>query len=217
MLLSIEVKLAEKTSNFENLREMLVTGRFEAGQRLRSDKLAEEFKVSASSIREILFRLSTHGLVDFIEQRGFRMPSDSLRLRQELIHMRILLEAEGVCLSIQNGGVAWEARLTAAHHELSHIETRIKDMADEALLTLWARAEFKFHRTLIEASSSETLMTTHENVYYRLRQQLISSDREFEFVEENVAQHQKILDLVLSRDTENVRLAIRDHLLQSIK
>ena len=48
----------------------------------------------------------------------------------ELTHMRVLLEGEGTVLSIRKGGVPWEARLTAAHHQLSHIEKRIHAQDD---------------------------------------------------------------------------------------
>ena len=200
---------------YEKLRDRLVSGEFEAGQRLRSDELKTDYDVSAGTVRELLFRLSSVGLVDFLEQRGFRVPELSKAVQHDLTQTRIMLECEGVCLSIRNGGVAWEARLTAAHHELKHIETHIIQQSFNGsveLLSLWRNAEMKFHKTLIEECQSELLKEFHENVYHRFRQQLITTDIQFDHVPKNVEQHQKILEAVLTRDEVLVRKLIYKHL-----
>lgn len=200
---------------YEKIRDRLTSGEFEPGQRLRSDELRKDYHVSAGTIREFLFRLSTVGLVDFLEQRGFRMPEPSMTLQHDLTQTRIMLECEGVCLSIQHGGVAWEARLIAAHHELKHIETHINDHHFEGsveLLSLWRKAEMKFHTTLLEESKSELLKEFHENVYHRFRQQLITFDKQFSHIPMNVEQHQSILEAVLQRDQDLVRKLIYTHL-----
>lgn len=212
----------ESTSNtYDSLRDRLISSEFEPGQRLRSDVLRDDYGVSASNIRELLFRLSTVGLVEFLEQRGFRMPIQSAEVLDDLARTRILLECEGACLSIRYGSVAWEARLIAAHHELKHIETHIGSMQNiikrsdtgfDELYGLWAKAELNFHRTLIERSQSNILKEYHLQVYYRFRQQLISTDRDFVYIPTNVDQHQGILEAVLERDEVMVKRCIHDHL-----
>ena len=200
---------------YEKLRDRLVGGEFEAGQRLRSDEIKKDYNVSSGTVRELLFRLSSTGLVDFLEQRGFRVPELSQEVQHDLTQTRIMLECEGACLSIRNGGVAWEARLTAAHHELKHIETHINQQSFDGsveLLSLWRAAELKFHKTLIEECKSELLKEFHENVYHRFRQQLITIDRQFDHVPKNVEQHQNILDAVLKRDENLIRKLIYSHL-----
>ena len=202
---------------YEHLRDRLVSGEFDPGQRLKSERLRLDYDVSASTIRELLFRLSTVGLVDFLEQRGFRVPQQSASLRYDLTRTRIMLECEGACLSIRHGGLGWEARLTAAHHELKHIETRVRTSeVTPELLALWTGAELKFHRTLIEECRSELLKEFHLQVYQRFRQQLITCDIEFTFVPENIDQHQGILEVILQRDDELVRQRIQTHLARNM-
>ncbi len=203
---------------YEALRNRLIGGEFEAGQRLKSETLRHDYDVSASTIRETLFRLSTVGLVDSLEQRGFRMPEQSTELRTDLTRTRIMLESEGACLSVRHGDVAWEARLTAAHHELKHIESRLRaDDESQTLLKLWADAELKFHRTLIDECRSNLLKEFHLQVFYRFRQQFVTTDREFGFVPENVEQHQSILNAVLSRDEALIRARILEHLSRNLQ
>lgn len=205
------------SSLFDQMHGRVVTGEFAPGQRLRAERLRADYGVSASTMRETLFRLSTLGLVEFQEQRGFRLPEQSDALQHDLTQFRILLECQGACLSIRLGGIEWEARLSAAHHKLSHIETSVRrGTPSPDLLTVWTRAELEFHQTLIDACESDILKHSHSVTYHRFRQQLITTDREFEYVPENIQQHQGILDAALGKDEDLTCARIRDHLSRNL-
>lgn len=205
--------MAQDTHIYQTLKKRLISNGFQHGSKLRAEVLREEFTCSASTVREVLFRLSTVGLVHFQEQRGFRVPDRSAQKLIELTHLRVLLEGEGTVLSIRNGGVAWEARLTAAHHQLSHIETRIHAQDDPTgLIDIWFNAENEFHETLISACGSETLKQTHSRIYAQFRQQLMVADRRFNFISENIQHHAEILSAALSGDEAMTRQKIHDHL-----
>jgi DNA-binding GntR family transcriptional regulator len=196
-----------------HLQHRLVSNHFGYGEKLRAERLKSDYGCSASTVREALFRLSTEGLVDFQEQRGFRVPVKSAKLLAELTHVRILLEAEGTVLSIRHGGVAWEARLSAAHHQLSHIEKRIHAARDPSpLVDIWFNAELEFHQTLISACGSDTLKEMHVQVYRRFRQQLMVADRNFDFISMNIQHHHAIMVAALDGDEKLTRQKIHDHL-----
>lgn len=205
--------MPQETDIYQSLKSKLISSGFEHGAKLRAEVLREEYGCSASTVREVLFRLSTVGLVSFQEQRGFRVPDRSPEKLIELTHVRILLEAEGTVMSIRRGGVAWEARLTAAHHQLSHIEKRIHGQAPtDELVDIWSGAEKEFHETLIAACGSETLQKLHGQIYAQFRQQLMIVDRHFDFISTNIQHHAAILDAALSGDEALTRQKIHDHL-----
>ena len=198
---------------YRDLEKRLTTNEFLHGAKLRAEILREEFGCSASSVREVLLRLSTQGLVNFREQRGFRVPERSSQKLIELTHVRILLEGEGAVLSIREGGVAWEARLTAAHHKLIHIENRIQALDDPTeLVDIWFSCEGEFHQTLISACGSGTLKQLHSQIYAQFRQQLMEADRRFDFISNNIKQHAEILNAALAADEELTRQRIHSHL-----
>lgn len=209
--------MATQANLLETLRDRVVNGEFAPGCRLKPEVLRLDYGVSASTLREILFRLSTVGLVEFQEQRGFRIPPQSPKLQHDLTQFRIMMECEGACLSIRLGGLPWEARLTAAHHKLSFIESRVQDgQRSPEVLTLWTTAELDFHRTLIDSCGSDVLKQSHAVVYHRFRQQMIISDREFTFAPENIRQHQRILDAALDHDEAMIRTRITEHLSRNL-
>jgi DNA-binding GntR family transcriptional regulator len=205
--------MQHETDIYNSLQVRLVSAGFEHGAKLRAEVLREEFGCSASTVREALFRLSTVGLVVFQEQRGFRVPERSPEKLIELTHLRVLLEGEGAVLSIRKGGIAWEAKMTAAHHQLSHIEKRIHAADDPSEhLGIWFRAEQEFHETLIAACGSETLKEMHARIYAQFRQQLMVADQRFDFISENIEHHAQILAAAVSGDEEMTRQRIAEHL-----
>ena len=205
--------MSYETNVFENLHHRMITNGFEHGQKIRAEHLRKEFGCSASTVREALFRLSTLGLVQFQEQRGFRVPQKSRNTLHELSHLRILLESEGAIQSIRQGRVEWEARLNAAHHQLSHIEKRLNEtQISEPFIDLWFAAERQFHETLISSCGSDLLIGTHRQIYDRFQQKLMVEDRTFNFVSDNIEHHQQILDAAMSGDEALTQMKIHNHL-----
>ena len=197
---------------FEDIKARAMSGGFEEGEKLRAEILRNDYGCSASTVREALLRLSALGLVEFQEQRGFRMPMFTPERQHDITQMRIMLECEGACRSMRQGGVAWEARLNAAHHKLSHIERRIAAMGPtEELAKLWMAAELEFHQTLLSACGSDVLIEVHLQVYNRYRQIKARADRLFAHVAENIQEHQAIVDAALSGDEATMRKRIYAH------
>ena len=209
----------ETSAIYDDLQSRLVTGEFGSGAKLKPATLQSTYGCSANTIRDVLLRLSTVGLVEFEAQRGFRARQISPESRRDVTRFRILLEQEGAVRSMERGGVAWEAQLTAAHHKLSHIETRIARTGDPGSdIELWNDAEFEFHTTLISASDSPLLVNTYNNIYVQFRQQMFSLERDFgeDYFRAIIVEHQRILDAALARDADACRQAIFDHLKRNL-
>lgn len=164
-------------------------------------------------------RLCSVGLVEFRMQKGFRATPSSPERRRDVARFRLLLEREGVGESMTQGGVAWEARLAAAHHKLSHIERRMADEADvDLLMPFWTEAEREFHETLISASGSPLLIETFAQVYLQFRQQFVGQQKDFgpSYFEAIIAEHQAIVDAAIVRDKAACNEAMYQHLKRNL-
>ncbi|GIL01679.1 MAG: GntR family transcriptional regulator [Alphaproteobacteria bacterium] len=199
-------------SIYQVIRERLATGELVAGQKLKPDALRRDFGCSASTLREVLFRLACGGYVDFEEQRGFRVPSTSLARLVEIRHLRILVESEAAALSIANGDMEWEARLNAAHHKLAHLEFRMQTSARlRQNIPIWTRFDWEFHETLVSACGSQLLMETLHTLFYRYRQQLVGIVQDYGFRPGTIDEHRQILEAALARDPDACAAGIRRH------
>lgn len=197
-----------------------MTGGLRPGKKLKPTELQAGYGCSANTLRDVLMRLYALGLVEFEMQRGFRATPSSPERRRDVARFRLMLEREGALESMEQGGIAWEAKLAAAHHKLLHIERRIADETDfEDFMPLWTEAEREFHETLISASQSPLLMETFSQVYLQFRQQFVGQQRDFgaNYFEAIIAEHQAIVDAALARDPEACREAIHEHLKRNLE
>ena len=204
---------------YDDLQDKLVTAQFRPGERLKPKELQGRYGCSANTVRDVLLRLSRVGLVDFEMQRGFRARGTSPERRTDVTRFRILLEQEGAALSMEKGGVSWEAQLSAAHHKLKHIEAQIAAGGDvKPYISLWSDAEREFHDTLISACGSPMLRETYTSVYLQFRQQMVGQERDFgsNYFNAIIGEHQAILNAALSRDAAACRQAIYDHLKRNL-
>lgn len=200
---------------YSDLQRKLMTATFPPGQKLKPAELQAIYGCSANTVRDVLLQLSKVGLVDFEMQRGFRVREATDERRRDVTRFRIMLEQEGARLSMQHGSVEWEARLSAAHHKLNHIQKQVADAsATDRDLDLWAAAELEFHETLMSNCGSAILRETYEDVYAQFRQQItgnggVPGGVYFAAI---VLEHQAIVDAALARDVEGCRAAIHEHL-----
>ncbi|MCK0166286.1 GntR family transcriptional regulator [Jannaschia sp. S6380] len=197
-----------------DLQRRLMTAGFEPGDKLKPSLLQHEYGCSANTVRDVLLQLSKVGLVEFEIQRGFRARRVSPERRADVARFRIILEQEGAVASMRNGGLAWEARLTASHHSLLHIESQIARSPDPApFIGFWSDAERAFHETLISECRMPLLTETYESVYMQFRQQLIGLERTFspDYFHPIIKEHQTIVSAALSGDEDRLRQAIHDH------
>ena len=204
---------------YDDLLRKLITARLRPGQKLKPAVLQREYGCAANTVRDVLLRLSKVGIVEFELQRGFRARMTSPERRSDVTRFRTLLEQEGAVASMQQGGLEWEASLTAAHHKLSHIEKQLAGRTPHgADILLWSDAEMGFHETLISACGSPLLRETHRNVYAQFRQQMVGLQRDFgrDYFEAIIGEHQAILDAALARDPDACKAAIHDHLKRNI-
>ena len=74
------------------LREQLITGIFEPGQRLKLNELAEQTGTSVSPVREALIRLVAEDSVEMSSLRAFAVPNLSAARFEQIVAMRLALE-----------------------------------------------------------------------------------------------------------------------------
>ncbi len=100
------------------LRRDISFGVLTPDAKLKLDDLRGRYGGSNHSIREALRILSTEGLVEAEAQRGFRVSSATEADLIDILRLRTEIECTALDWALQNGDVAWEGRVVAAHHAL---------------------------------------------------------------------------------------------------
>ena len=198
---------------YRYLRDGLIWRRWTSGEKLKPQHLTKSCKFTTGALREALIRLAGEGFVTFEEQRGFSTLIPDQKLFYEIRDLRVLLEGEAASLSISNGGPDWEAKLIAAHHRLSHLEAiMVQEECVNDFLRAWSKLDWEFHRALVSACNSETLIEYYRSAYDKSRLYIVAELANFGFRgEQTIAEHKEILDCALQRDNEACIQAIIRH------
>lgn len=193
---------------YRRIRADIIFGRIAPGQKLKLDRLKDSYGASVSTLREILSRLTSEGLVVAEGQRGFEAAPVSAENLKEIAALRMLLEGYALEQSFAAGDVEWEGRVVASHHKLAALERRMLG-GDFSQTELWKRYDWEFHQALISACGSQVLMDTHAAVFDKyLRYQMIALSFRGDIA---AREHQTLLESALKRDGVTARSTLEQH------
>src|SRR3954468_2039169 len=183
---------------YRQIRTDIIFGKLLPGEKLKLDRLREDYAASVGTLRELLNRLATEGLVLAEGQRGFEVAAVSAENLREIAALRLLLESHALTQSFRAGDMDWEGRVVSAYHKLSAIEKKLLT-GDRADPELWKRYDWEFHHALISACGSNALLETHAPVYDKyLRYQMIAGIFRGEIA---AREHHRLMECALSRDS----------------
>ncbi|AFQ51986.1 GntR family transcriptional regulator [Burkholderia cepacia] len=101
-----------------SLREMIIDGELQGGERLVERDLAERFGISRIPLREAIQRLEREGLLDIFRNRGAVVRMLSASDVQEIYDMRALLEGDAIYRSVKRLDDETLARAELVHRLL---------------------------------------------------------------------------------------------------
>jgi len=195
------------------IRTDILFGKLRPAQKLRLEALREVYAVSVSTLREILSRLASEGLVLAEGRRGFEVSPVSAEDLKELAELRLLLESHAMERSFARADMEWEGRVVSAHHKLAATERTMS--ARKVNHQLWKRYDSEFHQALISNCGSRALMEAHAAVFDKYFRYLILA---LSFRGEIVSrQHQQLLDCALKRDAARARTILTAHINECVE
>ena len=157
------------------LREAIMTGRFESGQRLIEHELATQLAVSRGPVREALSRLSQEGLVIVNRHRGASVATLSGDDADQIYSLRTALEELAA---------EWLCRLatSADFDRIEQVLARFDDLPRPLTRQAIAALDVEFHDAVFQASHHERACRAWEGLrsqVYLYLVQLGAQDGEF--------------------------------------
>ncbi|MEM8652886.1 MAG: FCD domain-containing protein [Pseudomonadota bacterium] len=194
------------------IRRDISFGKLLPDQKLKIEALRQTYGGSNHSMRESLRLLSAEGLVEATAQRGFRVTSATEEDLRDIILVRGEIEKIAVQLAIENGDVAWEGRVIAAHHALQRAEDQVASDPDDLNALQWDEACSDFALALIDACGSPRLIDLQRKFFDQSRRFMLALLREGRLDFDARRKRKKSLfDAVLARDEETAsRLIVED-------
>lgn len=189
---------------FHTLREAILRGDLQPGERLMELQLAAQLGVSRTPIREAIRMLEQEGLAVTIPRKGAEVAKMTLKGMEDVLEIRGALDELASQLACE--------RITA--EQLDRLARRKKDF-EISLKTgdikLIAEADVNFHDVIYEATGNPKLVSLLNNLreqIYRYRMEYIKKAENHPIL---IREHEAIYAALKNRDQAAAMLSIREH------
>jgi len=179
---------------YETIREKILNGDYTSNTKLTETKLAEEFKVSRTPVREAIYRLKQEGLIK--NNRIYKPTETDFRHHFE---MRILIES-------------YAARMAANYMSESNINKLQKciDIARKGDSDDIVQINKKYHDLIVQESRNPIMIDTVDkmgSIIYLFSRTVVLHERPF-----LIDEHQQIKDAILKRNPDKAAKLMKQHL-----
>ena len=186
----------------EQLRQRIFRRELEPGSWIDELKIAEEFGISRTPLREALKVLAAEGLVTMKVRRGAYVTEMSEKDLRDVYHLLSLLESDAAGVVAQRATPAQLQALQALHTEL---EAAVNDR--EKFFAINER----FHMQLLEMADnrwrSQMVADLRKVMKLNRHNSLLKQGR----IEDSLREHRCILDAMLARNGPATVQAMQEH------
>lgn len=197
----------------ELLRQMILDGRLEAGQRLNEVAIAESIGISRGPLREAIKALTGQGYLTSETHRGAFVKRYEPQEIVDLYELRSALELYALRLTVAR---ASDADLDALDERLSAGARRAPAPEPGATTSEPYASELDFHQQLVALSGNQAIRDQLADANHKLFLALRPTRRTQTRTEHAVSSHRRILDRVRARDADGSVQLLSEHLLDSM-
>ncbi len=190
---------------FNTLRNAILTGELEPGERLMEVKLADKLGVSRTPIREAIRKLELEGLVVMTPRRGAEVASITIEDLKDVLEVRKVLENLAIELACE--------RITKEEIcELKANLEKFKVVIKKNSLTEIAVTDVKFHDIIYKATGNNRLIQILNNLREQMYRYRLEYIKESEIRNNLVKEHEMIIDALAKGDKDAGRNATMKHI-----
>jgi DNA-binding GntR family transcriptional regulator len=174
--------------------------------RLDERRLAHDFGISRTPVREAMAQLEREGFVRSVPRRGVYVVRKTKREVIELITAWAALESMAARLITES----------ASDEEVASLRkmfTTFEDGAVRAHLDEYSDVNIEFHQTIIRLSRNGVLAGLAENLFTHMRMIRRKTIGEKDRADRSIRDHMSIIEALETRDTVRAEKLVRDHAL----
>lgn len=189
---------------FQTLRQAILKGELQPGERLMEMKLAEILGVSRTPIREAIRKLELEGLVVMVPRKGAAVANITEKDTKDVLEVRRTLEMFAVEVACD--------RITKEQMEKLEDAAKEFERSKGADLIRIAETDMKFHEIIYEATWNDRLVQMLNNLRENMYRYRIEYLKDPHYYDSLVGEHREILDAIECGDKERARIVMRNHI-----
>lgn len=145
----------------ESLRKAILSGRYDAGERLKERQLMESLGVSRTLLREALRQIEAEGLVTLVPNRGPVVSVLSYEDAEEIYEVRGILESQAC--------IGFVLRASSGHvRRLEAVFARLQAAAEAGDVNATLELSGEFYDVILEGSGNKILSSMLKLLHNRI-------------------------------------------------
>lgn len=190
---------------FKTLRQAILTGELQPGERLMEIHLANRLGVSRTPIREAIRKLELDGLVTMVPRKGAEVAQITEKNLKDVLEVRRALDILAVELACERMSQEELQKLREACDEFA----RTTETKDASAI---ARADVALHDIITNSTGNARLVQMVNNLaeqMYRYRFEYIKDENQHEHL---VEEHRIIYESIINQDKETAAKIAKLHI-----
>ena len=189
----------------ERLRDMIIEGRLEPGQRINEGAVGAQLGVSRTPLREAIKSLASEGLVEMQPAKGAVVRRFSLRDLREILEVIKSLEQLGGRIACAQATDAQIAEVVALHERMMAL------YAEQNRLEYF-KLNQAIHTSFVQNSGNAVLAEMHETLQARIKRLRYVGNSEPSKWANAVAEHEEMIKALKKRDANRLAEVVGRHL-----
>lgn len=190
---------------FNTLRQAILKGELEPGERLMEIQLAQKLGVSRTPIREAIRKLELEGLVIMIPRKGAEVAHITEKDMKDVLEVRSVLEEFAVTLACKNMTAEAITNLKASNKlfEAAIVSKDVVNIVD---------ADVHFHDIIYSMTGNPRLIQIINNLseqMYRYRLEYVKDGRTHSIL---ISEHNDIISKLAEKDYESAKSVVKQHI-----
>lgn len=189
---------------FEYLRNSILNGELEPGERLMELQLAQQLGVSRTPIREAIRKLELEGFVEMIPRKGAYVADMSIKDILDVLEVRMFLEGLATYLAAER---MTDEEINSLKEILKKFEEEIGDMEKQQMIEL----DNKFHDMIIKGSRNNKLLQIVQGLQEQFQRFRVIYFNEYSEHEDLIKYHRAIVKAIADRDSKSAQEYAQTH------
>lgn len=190
---------------FATMREAIINGDFQPGQRLMEVQLAEQMGVSRTPVREAIRKLELEGLVVMVPRKGAYVAGLSSEDVREVVEIRCVLEGLAAKLAAYKAKPEHIERLNQV---VDKFESAVKDRNVGDLIGF----DSDFHDIIYEMAKNGKLMQMTNALREQVQRFRVAYFTQINNTEILLQEHKELLEAIAKKDGELARMVAEKHI-----
>ena len=190
---------------FQTLRQAILKGELQPGERLMEIKLADRLGVSRTPIREAIRKLELEGLVVMVPRKGAAVANITEKDTKDVLEVRRTLEMFAVEVACE--------RITAEQLEQLKKAAKAFEASKGSMDVIRiAETDMQFHEVIYEATQNERLVQMLNNLRENMYRYRIEYLKDPNYYDSLMREHREILEAIVAGDKHRARACMESHI-----